>query len=127
VSADRRRHDPIWSHLSALATIRVVPRETDRCGATTDTRDEAALLQVSQDIGTILVQGIRVASVVPTFFSQVAASMLAVAAARFSAQGYEAPLRSGFVRHGILPPSMAVAATHAHDILADAYRDRARP
>jgi hypothetical protein len=39
--------------------------------------------------------------------------MLAVAAARFSAQGYEAPLRSGFIRHGILPPSMAVAATHA--------------
>src|SRR5215468_6250157 len=59
--------------------------------ATTETRDEAALLQVSQE----------------------AASMLAVAAARFSAQGYEAPLRSGFIRHGILPPSMAVAATHA--------------
>jgi len=81
--------------------------------ATQDTRDEAALLQVSQDIGAILVQGIRAASVVPTFFSQVAASMLAVAASRFSAQGYEAPLRSGFVRHGVLPPSMAVAATHA--------------
>ncbi len=80
--------------------------------ATTDSRDEAALLQVSQDMGTILVQGIRAASVVPTFMSQVGASMLAVAAARFSAQGYEAPLRSGFVRHGILSPSMAVAATH---------------
>jgi hypothetical protein len=80
--------------------------------ATTETRDEAALLQVSQDMGTILVEGIRVASVVPTFFSQVAASMLGIAATRFSAQGYEAPLRSGFVRHGILAPSMAVAATH---------------
>ena len=68
---------------------------------------------MSQDIGAILVQGIRAASVVPTFMSQVAASMLAVAAARFSAQGYEAPLRSGFIRHGVLPPSMAVAATHA--------------
>src|SRR3989454_5071710 len=77
--------------------------------ATTETRDEAALLQVSQDMGTILVQGIRAASVVPTFFSQVAASMLGIAATRFSAQGYEAPLRSGFVRHGILAPSMAVA------------------
>jgi hypothetical protein len=86
--------------------------------ATTDTRDEAALLQVSQDMGAILVQGIRAASVVPTFFSQVAASMLAVAASRFSAQGYEAPLRSGFVRHGILPPSMAVAATQAAAQLA---------
>jgi hypothetical protein len=81
--------------------------------ATTETRDEAALLQVSQDMGAILVQSVRAASVVPTFFSQVAASMLAVAASRFSAQGYEAPLRSGFVRHGILPPSMAVAATQA--------------
>src|SRR5499426_3915321 len=81
--------------------------------ATTASSDEAALLQVSKDIGAILVQGIRAASVVPTFMSQVAASMLAVAAARFSAQGYEAPLRSGFIRHGILPPSMAVAATHA--------------
>jgi hypothetical protein len=80
---------------------------------TTASRDEAALLQVSKDIGAILVQGIRAASVVPTFMSQVAASMLAVAAARFSAQGYEAPLRSGFIRHGVLPPSMAVAATHA--------------
>src|SRR5262245_23528803 len=86
--------------------------------ATTDSRDEAALLQVSQDIGAILVQGIRAASVVPTFMSQVAASMLAVAAARFSAQGYEAPLRSGFVRHGILAPSMAVAATHAPALAA---------
>ena len=48
--------------------------------ATTDTKDEAALLKVSQDIGVILVEGIRAASVVPTFFSQVAASMLGVAA-----------------------------------------------
>ncbi len=39
--------------------------------------------------------------------------MLGVAATQFSAQGYEAPLRSAFVRHGILAPSMAVAATHA--------------
>src|SRR5438309_583639 len=62
--------------------------------ATTDTKNEAALLQVSQDMGTILVQGIRAASVVPTFMSQVAGSMLAIAASRFSAQGYEAPLRS---------------------------------
>src|SRR5207248_3693758 len=63
--------------------------------ATTASRDERALLQVSQDMGAILFQVIRAASVVPTFMSQVAASMLAVAAARFSAQGYEAPLRSG--------------------------------
>jgi len=93
--------------------------------ATAETRDEAALLQVSQDMGTILVQGIRAASVVPTFFSQVAASMLGIAATRFSAQGYEAPLRSGFVRHGILAPSMAVATTHA-PARAAAARNRRR-
>jgi hypothetical protein len=81
--------------------------------ATTDAKDEATLLQVSQDMGTILVQGIRTASVVPTFFSQVAATMLGVAASQFSAQGYEVPLRSGFVRHGILPPSMAFTAVRA--------------
>src|SRR5262249_6556643 len=40
-----------------------------------DTKNEAALLGVSQDIGVILVEGIRAASVVPTFFSQVAATM----------------------------------------------------
>jgi hypothetical protein len=81
--------------------------------ATKDTKNEAALLEVSQDMGAILAEGIRAASVVPTFFSQVAATMLGVAATKFSAQGYELPLRSGFVRHGILAPSMAVAATHA--------------
>jgi hypothetical protein len=78
--------------------------------ATTDRKGEAALLQVSRDMGSILTEGIRTASVVPTFFSQVAATMLGVAASQFSAQGYEVPLRSGFVRHGILPPSMAFAA-----------------
>src|SRR5262249_46840788 len=61
-----------------------------------DTKNEAALLEVSQDIAVILVDGIRGASVVPTFFSQVAATMLGVAATQFSAQGYEVPLRSGF-------------------------------
>src|SRR3989440_1944459 len=72
------------------------------------TKNEAALLDVSQDIGAILVQGISAASGPPTYMSPVAASILAVAAARFSTQSYEAPLRSGFVRHGILPPSIAV-------------------
>src|SRR5215468_7905128 len=36
-----------------------------------DTKNEAALREVSQDIAVILVEGIRGASVVPTFFSQV--------------------------------------------------------
>src|SRR5262249_16278820 len=77
------------------------------------TKKQTPLLEVRRDMGVILMAGIRSASVVPTFFSQVAATMLGVAATQFSAQGYEVPLRSGFVRHGILAPSMAVAATHA--------------
>src|SRR5262249_27940130 len=81
--------------------------------ATTKKKDEAALLQVSQDMGAILVQGIRAASVVPPFFSQVAAPIVGVAASQFSAQAYELPLRSGFVRHGVLPPAMALAAARA--------------
>lgn len=81
--------------------------------STKSTKNEAALLQVSQDIGAILVQGVRTASVVPTFFSQVAATMLNVATSQYSAQGYDVPLRSAFVRHGVLPPSMAIAMGHA--------------
>ena len=92
--------------------------------ATTDTKDEAALLKVSQDIGVILVEGIRAASVVPTFFSQVAASMLGVAASRFSGKGYEASLRSGFIRHGVLPPSMALASMHVPERTATALAAR---
>jgi hypothetical protein len=92
--------------------------------ATTDTKDEAALLKVSQDIGVVLVEGIRAASVVPTFFSQVAASMLGVAASRFSGKGYEASLRSGFVRHGVLPPSMALASMHVPERTATALAAR---
>ena len=92
--------------------------------ATTDTKDEAALLKVSQDIGVVLVEGIRAASVVPTFFSQVAASMLGVAASRFSGKGYAASLRSGFVRHGVLPPSMALASMHVPERTATALAAR---
>src|SRR5439155_21475390 len=61
--------------------------------ATTDAKDEAALLQVSQDMAAILIQGIRAASVVPTFFSQVAATLLWGSARQFSAQGYDVALR----------------------------------
>ena len=77
------------------------------------TRDEAALLKVSQDAGRILVDGVRAATVVPGFYSQVAASMLRVAQSRFGAQSYEQALRSAFVRHGILPPAMALTVSTA--------------
>jgi len=85
-------------------------------------QDEPNLLQVSQDMGRLLADAIRAASVVPTFFSQVAANVLRIATQRFAAQGYEQPLRSAFVRHGVLPPgpAFAVAATQPMPMTAAA-------
>jgi hypothetical protein len=71
------------------------------------TRDEASLLQVSQDMGRILVTAVRAAPVVPSFYSQVAANMLQIADAQF--RGYGQALKSAFVRHGIVSPGAAVA------------------
>jgi hypothetical protein len=71
------------------------------------TRDEANLLQVSQDMGKILVTAIRAASVVPSFYGQVAANMLQIADTQF--KGYRQALKSAFVRHGIVSPAAAVA------------------
>ena len=68
-------------------------------------QDEANLLQASQDMGQILVQGIRTAPVVTGLFSQVAAQMVAAADAQFPAIGYAQALNSAFVRHGVLAPT----------------------
>ncbi|MCC6611717.1 MAG: hypothetical protein IT515_18850 [Burkholderiales bacterium] len=70
-------------------------------------RDEANLLQVSQDMGRILTAAIRGAAVVPTFYSQVAANMVQLADAQF--KGYRQAMKSAFVRHGVLAPAAAVA------------------
>jgi len=69
--------------------------------------DAANLLQVSQDMGKILVSAIRSAAVVPTFYSQVAANMMQLADTQF--KGYQQALKSAFVRHGIVSPAAAVA------------------
>src|SRR5262245_11584040 len=65
--------------------------------------DAANLLQVSQDMGKILVSAIRGAAVVPAFYSQVAASMIQLAGAQF--KGYQQAVKSAFVRHGIVSPA----------------------
>ncbi len=90
-------------------------------------RDEEQLLQVSQDAGRILVAGIRAATVVPSFYSQVAAAMLNVAHTQFAAQSYEQPLRSAFVRHGILPPAMAASVAPTAALAAAAEAAGAQP
>ena len=73
------------------------------------TQDERNLLQVSQDMGQILVRGVRAAAVVPTFFSQVAANMITIANATFTNIPYGQALRSAFVKHGIISPAASVA------------------
>ncbi|WP_440134574.1 hypothetical protein [Chitinophaga sancti] len=63
---------------------------------------EAHLQEVSIAMGKVLIGGIRIADVVPAFFSQVAAGMVAVAKQEFDGIGYDQCLRGAFVKHGIL-------------------------
>ncbi len=69
---------------------------------------EANLLKASQDMAHILVAAIVQTPIVPNYFSQVAAHMVAVAAAQ-TGSPYRDALKSAFVRHGIL--SLQAAAT----------------
>jgi hypothetical protein len=71
---------------------------------------EESLLQVSRDIGQLLVDAIRRAPIVPAYFSQVAAAMLDADRSRFNAR-YRDALKSSFVRHGILSLAAAAAKT----------------
>jgi hypothetical protein len=70
--------------------------------------DEQNLLHASEDAARILIAAVRATNVVPDFYSQVAAHMLEVAQSQFGDTKYEQALRSAFVRHGILPPAMAI-------------------
>jgi len=72
-----------------------------------DVHDEENLLQVSLDMGKILVNAIQAASVVPTFFSQVAVNMMQVAGAQFPKNKYVDALKAGFLKHGIISPANA--------------------
>lgn len=65
------------------------------------TADEAALEQVSQDAGKLLVEAARNTPVTVSYFSQFAAHMLAADQAQFGGKYTEA-LRNGFVKHGVL-------------------------
>lgn len=60
-----------------------------------------SLQKVTRDAGRLLIEGIGKAPIVPTYFSQVAAQMIAVDEARF-ARKYRDVLKGAFVRHGIL-------------------------
>lgn len=60
-----------------------------------------SLHKVSRDAGRLIIDGIRNAPVVPNYFSQVAAQIIAVDQARFNRK-YRGVLKGAFVRHGIL-------------------------
>jgi hypothetical protein len=68
-------------------------------------QDEENLLQVSLDMGKILINAVKAASVVPTFYSQVAVNMMQVANALFPKNDYVQALKAGFLKHGIISPS----------------------
>ncbi len=70
---------------------------------------EANLLDVSEDIGKLLVSSILSASIVPDYYSQVAAAMIAIGEQTPYKGKYRDALKGAFVRHGIL--SLEAAAT----------------
>ncbi len=74
---------------------------------------EDDLLQVSQDTGRLLVQAILAASVVPDYYSQVAAALI-VAGEKDPFKGkYRDALKGAFIRHGILSLEAASARSPA--------------
>lgn len=70
---------------------------------------EADLQRVSGDFGKLLISAILSAPIVPEYMTQVAASMVAAAAA--DGNRYGEVLKSAFVRRGILSPQTAVGIT----------------
>lgn len=62
---------------------------------------ESDLLQVSQDVGRLLIESLLAAPASPDFYSQVAAHMIGADKLHFSGK-YSTVLTSAFVRHGIL-------------------------
>jgi hypothetical protein len=76
------------------------------------TRDKNGLRQASIDLGQLLVAAVVAAPVVPAYYAQVAAHLLAADHELFSGR-YGRSLRAAFVRHGILSPEAASGLTAA--------------
>jgi hypothetical protein len=70
--------------------------------------DSDKLLAVTVDAGALLIEGVRVASVGPGFYSQVAAGMVQ-ADQSLTGGRYRTALTSSFVQRGILSPAAAVS------------------
>src|SRR6266508_692010 len=80
--------------------------------AVTGAPTDANLKQVASDMGQLLVDGVRQSPVVPSYYSQVAAHMVAADADRFGGR-YRDALRGAFVRHCILSLSSAITLREA--------------
>ena len=70
--------------------------------------DSDQLEAVSVDAGKLLIEGVRLASVGPGFYAQVAAGMIQADHSLFNGR-YRTALTSSFVQRGILSPATAVA------------------
>jgi len=70
--------------------------------------DSEKLLAVTFDAGKLLIEGVRVASVAPGFYSQVAAGMIQ-ADQSLTGGRYRTALTSSFVQRGILSPTTAMS------------------
>lgn len=67
-----------------------------------------SLRRVTRDAGQLLIDAVTSAPVVPNYFSQVAAQMIAADATRFERK-YRDVLKGAFVRHGVLSLEAAAA------------------
>jgi hypothetical protein len=72
--------------------------------------DSTGLRQATIDLGQLLVAAVAAAPVVPAYYAQVAAHLVAADHELFSAR-YGRTLRAAFVRHGILSPEAAAGLT----------------
>src|SRR5262249_44349691 len=70
--------------------------------------DSDKLLAVTVDAGKLLIEGVRVASVAPGFYSQVAAGMIQ-ADQSLTGGRYRTALTSSFVQRGILSPTATMS------------------
>lgn len=78
----------------------------------TGTPNEANLLAVSRDMGQLLVDGVHTATIVPAYFSQVAAAMVQADKARFGGR-YKVALTRAFVNRQILSVASGMSLADA--------------
>jgi hypothetical protein len=73
------------------------------------THDSQGLAQVTHDIGVLLIEAARTTPVCVSYYSQLAAHVLAVDQASFAGK-YATALRAGFAKHGVLSLEHATSA-----------------